>query len=129
LSDLDPQQVTNRVTGHFQSCFPVIRSVTRPVFESKNPTNDSPKTKVDGIIKQKNVNQGKSGNLCYSWESHGECKRGSSCPFSHPDAYKGTKKEPGVGGSQPGKTTGPAETTPTVPIMLRCCRSSSDLDL
>ncbi len=80
--------------------------------------NDSPKTTVAGIIAQKNVNQGKPGNLCYSWERHGECKRGSSCPFSHPDAYKGTKKEPGGAGAQQAKTTGPAATAPAVPTAV-----------
>ena len=77
-----------------------------------HPANDSPKTTVAGIIAQKNVNQGKPGNLCYSWERHGECKRGSSCPFSHPDAYKGTKKVPGGAGAQPAKTT------PAVPTVV-----------
>ncbi len=48
------------------------------------------------IIVQKNVNQGKPGNLCYGWERNGECKRGGGCPFSHPDAYKGTKKMKGT---------------------------------
>jgi hypothetical protein len=60
------------------------------------PTSDSPKTTVDDINEQKNVNQGKPGNLCYGWERHGECKRGDSCPFSHPDAYKDTRKGPDV---------------------------------
>jgi hypothetical protein len=55
-----------------------------------HPANDSPKTTVAGIIAQKNVNQGKPPNLCYAWEKHGECKRGDSCKFSHPEAYKGT---------------------------------------
>jgi len=32
-----------------------------------HPATDSPKTTVAGIIAQKNVNQGKPGNLCYSW--------------------------------------------------------------
>ncbi len=36
LSDLDPQQVARRVTGHFQPCFPVNRPVNRPVFPSKD---------------------------------------------------------------------------------------------
>jgi hypothetical protein len=35
LSDLDPQEVTSRVTGHFQSCFPDSRPVSRPVFPAK----------------------------------------------------------------------------------------------
>ncbi len=35
LSDLDPQQVAGRVIGHFQSCFPSIRSVYSPVFAFK----------------------------------------------------------------------------------------------
>jgi hypothetical protein len=34
LSDLDPQQVASRATGHFQPCFPTRRPVTRPVFTS-----------------------------------------------------------------------------------------------
>ncbi len=71
-----------------------------------HPDNDSPKTSVAGIIAQKNVNQGKPPNLCYAWERHGECKRGDSCPFSHPEANKGTKKVPGGAGAQPTKTTG-----------------------
>jgi hypothetical protein len=69
-----------------------------------HPADDSPKTTAASIMAQKNVNQDKPGNLCYSWERHGECKRGSSCPFSHPDAYKGTKKLPGGAGAQPAKT-------------------------
>jgi hypothetical protein len=36
LSDLDPQQVASRATGHFQPCFPASRTVNRPVFASKN---------------------------------------------------------------------------------------------
>jgi hypothetical protein len=32
-----------------------------------HPVNDSSKTTVASIIAQKNVNQGKPGNLCYSW--------------------------------------------------------------
>jgi hypothetical protein len=36
LSDLDPQQVDIRETGHFQPCFPASRSVRRPVFTSKH---------------------------------------------------------------------------------------------
>ncbi len=83
-----------------------------------HPANDSPKTTVAGIIAQKNENQGKPGNLCYAWERHGECKRGSSCPFSHPDAYKGTKKAPGGAGAQPAKTTGPEATAPAVPTAV-----------
>ena len=82
------------------------------------PASDSPKTTVTGIIAQKNVNQGKPGNLCYGWERHGEYKRGVSFPFSHPDAYKGTKKGPGGAGAQPAKTTGPAATEPVVPTAV-----------
>ncbi len=70
---------------------------------------------MSDIIVQKNVNQGKPGNLCYGWERHGECKRGDSCPFLHPHAYKDTKKGPGDAGAQTAKTTGPAVTVPTVP--------------
>jgi hypothetical protein len=44
-------------------------------------------------------------------------KRGGSCPFSHPDAYKGTKKGPGGAGAQPA-TTGPAATAPAVPTAV-----------
>ncbi len=72
-----------------------------------HPSNDSPKTTVVGIIAQKNVNQGRSPNLCYAWERHDECERGDSCPFLHLEAYKVTKKVPGGAGSQPAKTTGP----------------------
>ncbi len=82
------------------------------------PASDSPKTTVADIITQKNVNQGKPGNLCYGWERHGEYKRGVSFPFSHPDAYKGTKKGPGGAGAQPAKTTGPAATAPAVPTVV-----------
>ncbi len=35
MSDLDPQQVSSRATGHFQSCFPPRRPVSRPVFAFK----------------------------------------------------------------------------------------------
>ena len=35
LSDLDPQQVAIRETGHFQPCFPDSSPVSRPVFPSK----------------------------------------------------------------------------------------------
>jgi hypothetical protein len=35
LSDLDPQQVIIRETGHFQPCFPPSRPVNSPVFTSK----------------------------------------------------------------------------------------------
>ncbi len=35
MSDLDPQQVASRVTGHFQTCFPPRSPVMRPVFPSK----------------------------------------------------------------------------------------------
>ena len=34
LSDLDPQQVDIRETGHFQTCFPGNRSVSRSDFPS-----------------------------------------------------------------------------------------------
>jgi hypothetical protein len=40
LSDLDPQLVTNRETGYFQSCFPPRRPVRRPVFPSKEGSTD-----------------------------------------------------------------------------------------
>ena len=83
-----------------------------------HPANDSQKTTVADIIAQKNVTQGNPDNLCHSWERHGESKRGSSCPFSHPDAYKGTKKVPGGSGAQPAKTTGPAATAPAVPTVV-----------
>ncbi len=39
---LDPQQVTNRATGHFQPCFPASRPVSRPVFASKDETDCMP---------------------------------------------------------------------------------------
>jgi hypothetical protein len=42
LSDLDPQQVASRATGHFQPCFPARRPVSRPVFASKSKTMSSP---------------------------------------------------------------------------------------
>jgi hypothetical protein len=45
-------------------------------------------------------------------------ERGDSCPFSHPDAFKGTKKGPGGAGEQPAKTTGPAGTAPAVPTAV-----------
>ncbi len=83
-----------------------------------HPDNDSPKTTVAGIIAKKNVNQGKPPNLCYGWERHGECNRGDSCPFLHPEAYKGTKKVPGGAGAQPVKTTGPAATAAVVPTAV-----------
>ncbi len=35
MSDLDPQQVARRATGHFQPCFPSSRSVNKTVFASK----------------------------------------------------------------------------------------------
>ena len=35
MSDLDPQKVASRVTGHFQPLFPATRPVNRPVFASK----------------------------------------------------------------------------------------------
>ena len=35
MSDLDPQQVASRATGHFQPCFLASRPVSRPVFASK----------------------------------------------------------------------------------------------
>ncbi len=35
MSDLDPQQVPSRATGHFQPCFPTSRPVSRSVFVSK----------------------------------------------------------------------------------------------
>jgi hypothetical protein len=35
------------------------------------PVSDSPKTTVGDIITQKNVNQGKPGNLCYGWVGDG----------------------------------------------------------
>ena len=35
MSDLEPQQVARRATGHFQPCFPANRPVDRPVFPSK----------------------------------------------------------------------------------------------
>ncbi len=40
MSDLDPQQVASRATGHFHPCFPANRPVSRPVFPSKG--------KIDG---------------------------------------------------------------------------------
>jgi hypothetical protein len=48
----------------------------------------------------------------------GECKRGDSCPFSHPETYKGTKKVPVGAGAQPAKTTGPEATAPDVPTAV-----------
>jgi hypothetical protein len=48
LSDLDPQQVVSRATGHFQPCFPASRPVSRPVFASKT---GRPKDK-DGVNKR-----------------------------------------------------------------------------
>ncbi len=41
LSDLDPQQVSRRATGHFHPCFPVNRPVRRSVFSS-NLSPDEP---------------------------------------------------------------------------------------
>ncbi len=38
LSDLDPQQVARRSTGHFHPCFRARRSVSSPVFASKFST-------------------------------------------------------------------------------------------
>jgi hypothetical protein len=38
LSDLDPEQVCDRATGHFQPCIPVNSPVNRPVFASKSLT-------------------------------------------------------------------------------------------
>ena len=35
MSNLDPQQVATRETGHFQSCFPDVSRVRRPVFPFK----------------------------------------------------------------------------------------------
>ena len=54
----------------------------------------------------------------YGLEKNGECKRGSSCPFSHPDVYKGTKKGSGAAGVQPAKPTGPVATAPAVPTTV-----------
>jgi hypothetical protein len=57
LSDLDPQQVDIRVTGHFQSCFPSRRPVRRPVFPFKV-----------GVMKDYNLKLRNLRDSGWSWE-------------------------------------------------------------
>ncbi len=55
MSDLDPQQVISRATGHFQPCFPASRPVNRPVFASKTQTNADKDEMEDVVDGEENV--------------------------------------------------------------------------
>ncbi len=73
MSDLDPQQVASRATGHFHPCFPANSPVIRSVFASKLEVFRIPECTVRCAASGEAVPESEYSRIAYvAWKREGE---------------------------------------------------------